>query len=298
MSYEDGEMETTEMAESSEEGNAETVETDSVAEAAPEAETETSAPEAAAEAAPEYNLPEFDFDSWGGEVDSLPEIYRPIHERINTGVRREIDDLRNSLEQDRELYQALLEGENIGEDFRKKLTEAQSQIEKMQKSQEGWGSEREKYEAQIKGYQERMAEVEAAEQAEANRWAEGFRKEHADVFQDETLTANFNHFLNANIDPDIAMDFVRSGNEDYIRSALGYMSQGVPQHYAARLARADSGQSQTQAAKPRASAEMTAGATETANVPESAEKSVSDKTFNIKDARKLAVERAFKRRTG
>ena len=43
---------------------------------------------------------------------------------------------------------------------------------------------------------------------------------------------------------------------------------------------------------------MTAGATETANVPESAEKAVSDKTFNIKDARKLAVERAFKRRTG
>ena len=298
MSYEDGEMETTEGGESTESSAPETSEAGDTGEVAAETEVATEAAAEEAPAEPEYRLPEFDFDAWGGEADALPELYRPIHERINTGVRKEIDDLRNSLEQDRELYQALLEGEDIGQDFRKKLTEAQAQIDKAQKEQEGWGSEREKYEAQIKEYQERMSQVEAAEQAEANRWAEDFRKTHADVFNDQTLTDNFNHFLNANIDPDIAMDFVRSGNEDYIRAALGYMSQGVPQHYAARLARADSGQSQTQAAKPRAAAEMTAGATETANVPESAEKAVSDKTFNIKDARKLAVERAFKRRTG
>lgn len=291
MSYEDGEMDTTEGIESSEETS---VDGGGEADASFEvpAETSESTPE------PEYRLPEFDFSGWDGSVDALPEVYRPIHENINTGLRQEIDGLRNSLEQDRELYQALLEGENIGEDFRKKLDEAQAQIQKMQSAQEGWGSERQKYEDQIKGYEERMAQVEAAEQAEANRWAEDFRKENSDVFSDEILTQNFMYFLNANIDAEIAIDFVRSGNEDYIRSALGYMSQGVPQHYAARLARADSGQSQTQAAKPRASAEMTAGAIETANVPESAEKVVSDKTFNIKDARKLAVERAFKRRTG
>ena len=298
MSYEDGEMETTEMAESTESSAAETSEAGDTGEVASETEVSTESSQAEASTEPEYNLPKFDFDGWGGEADALPELYRPIHDRINTGVRKEIDDLRNSLEQDRELYQALLEGEDIGQDFRKKLTEAQAQIDKSQKDQEGWGSEREKYETQIKGYEERMAQVEAAEQAEANRWAEGFRKKHSDVFSDKALTDNFNHFLNANIDPDIAMDFVRSANEDYVRSALGYMSQGVPQNYAARLARADSGEAETQAAKPRAAAEMTAGATETANVPESAEKSVSDKTFNIKDARKLAVERAFKRRTG
>jgi hypothetical protein len=43
---------------------------------------------------------------------------------------------------------------------------------------------------------------------------------------------------------------------------------------------------------------MTAGASSAANMPESAEKSVSDKAFNIHDARRVAVERAFKRRTG
>ena len=64
------------------------------------------------------------------------------------------------------------------------------------------------------------------------------------------------------------------------------------------MARADNGRPETEAAKPRISAQITAGATATANMPESAEKGVSDKAFNIRDARKLAVARAFKRRAG
>ena len=299
MLYEDGEMETAETSEAAEVSGGESVESSEAGDAGEVAsETPTETVEETVSEEPEYHLPEFDFDGWGGEADTLPEIYRPIHERINTGVRKEIDDLRNSLEQDRELYQALLEGEDIGQDFRKKMTEAQSQLEQLQKAQEGWGSEREKYESTIKAHEEKLAQIEAYEQVEADRWAEDFRREHSDIFSDQILSQNFQHFLNAGIDPDICMDFVRSGNEKYIQSAIGYITQGVPQHYAVRLAKADSGQAETRAAKPRAAAEMTAGATETANVPESAEKSVSDKTFNIKDARKLAVERAFKRRTG
>jgi myosin heavy subunit len=259
---------------------------------------EETAVEAEASTEPEYRLPEFDFGSWDGQVDALPEPYRPIHESLSGHLNKEMDSIRHSLEQDRELYQALLEGEDIGKDFRSKLEQAQKELSKYEKEKSSWEEEKSKLEQSVTQYEERISQVEAREKAEAEQWAINFRKENADVMDDPKSQEKFLQFLNSGIDPEIAIDFVRSNNPTYTNSALSYMAQGVPAHFAAKMAKADSGISETKAAKPRASAQMTAGATETANVPESAEKSVSDKAFGIQDARKLAVARAFKRRTG
>jgi len=257
---------------------------------------ETVAEEAPAE--PEFRLPDFDFEAWDGEVATLPEVYHPIHGHLSGHIRKEIDGLRNSLEQDRELYQALLEGEDIGKDFREKLSKSQAELEKIQKSRETWGTEKEQYDEKIKHYESKMAEVEASEKAEADAWAHQFRQDNADIMEETEKRGQFLKFMNSGIEPEVAVEFVRSGNEHFVQSTLGYMAQGVPPQYAVRMAKTDSGLTETQSAQPRAGAEMTAGATEGANVPESTEKAVSSNTFGIEDARRLAVQRAFRKRTG
>jgi hypothetical protein len=303
-SYEDETMEAGEATETEEstEGEAEapseSIEADSASEETVE---EAPAPEAVAEEAPaepEYRLPEFDFGSWDGQAEGLPEPYRPIHENVSTHLRQEIDGLRNSLEQDRELYQALLEGEDIGKDFQQKLAQAQAEMEKHEKAKSEWETQKADYDSRIEKYESKMAEVRQAEEQQAHQWAQEFRKEHAEVLDQDDKKDQFVKFLDSGIDAEIAIEFVRSGSENLVHNTLGYIAQGVPASYALRMAKADTGLSETQAAKPRAAAEMTAGASSAANMPESAEKSVSDKAFNIHDARRVAVERAFKRRTG
>ena len=295
MIYED---EVTETTESEGEVATEAVEGSEVAEGTSEA-SEAEAPvEESSEAEPEFRLPDFDFGAWEGEVGTLPEVYHPIYNHLNGHVRKELDGLRTSLEQDRELYQALLEGEDVGKDFQERLAQSQTELDKLHKSRDTWATEKSQYDERIQGYEAKMAEVEAAEQAEANSWAEGFRKENADLFETPEKRDQFLQYLNAGIEAEICAEFVRSGDEGFVQSTLGYMAQGVPQNFALRMAKADSGVTETEAAQPRAAAEMTAGATETANVPESTEKSVSDKSFGIRDARRMAVERAMNRRIG
>jgi hypothetical protein len=242
--------------------------------------------------------PEFDFSGWGGEVEELPEHYRPIHEHVSGHLKKEIDGLRNSLEQDRELYQALLEGEDVGKDFRDKLDQAQKELAKHEKTKGTWETEKAEYDEKIKHFETRMAEAETLERAEADRWARQFRQDNADIFDDTAKQEYFSKLMESGLDPELAVEFVRVDNPKYTQSTLGYLAQGVPSTLAMRLAQSDIGLSQTQAAEPRASAQITAGATEAANVPDSAEKSVSDNTISIKDARRLAAHRAFKRRVG
>lgn len=291
----DESMESTEGVESvSEETSSEeisdTSETASVSEES-FAETESSAE-------PEYRLPEFDFGAWDGQVETLPDPYRPVHEGLSGHLNKELDSIRNSLEQDRELYQALLEGEDIGKDFREKYNKAEQQLAQYEKDKQSWADQKSKFEESINEYQGRIDQINAKEKAEAEQWARDFQQKNADVIDNDESREKFLQFINDGIDPEIAVDFVRSNNPAYVQTTLSYMAQNVPPHYAVRLAKADSKVSETKSVQPRASAQMTAGATETANVPESAEKSVSDKAFGIHDARKLAVARAFKRRTG
>jgi hypothetical protein len=302
MDYEDEEMETSEAADEvvseSPSESTEAVEVSSDGES-----VESDAPSEVAEAAPEitepeYRFPEFDFGGWDGEAEALPEAYRPIHGQISGRLTKDMDSLRNSLEQDRELYQALLEGEDVGKDFQQKLAAAQGEAEKHGKAQTTWAEEKAQYDKQIQEYQGQMQQVEAHRQTEANDWAREFRKTHDDVLSQTDKRDQFSQFLNSGVDAEIAMEFVRSGNERFVNSTLGYISQGVPANYAIRMAKVDTGTVETQAAQPRAGAEMTAGALDSTNIPQSAEKAVSDKSFGIRDARRLAVERAFKRRTG
>ena len=275
-----GEVETTETVEASEPEISETVE-ETVEE--PEVVEET---------------PEFSFDGWDGAFESLPDTYQPVYTNIHNRVQSEIESLRNSLTADRELYQALLDGEDIGQQAREELAAAKKELEKFQGGQTDWEKQKSEYESQIAEYISQAEEREKAEHAEANRWAQEFETKHRDLLGVPESREKFLQFLNGGFTPEISISLAKETNEDVINSTVSYAAQGVPEHYALRMARADHGRPETEAAKPRASAQITAGATASTNVPDSAEKGVSDKTFNIQDARKLAVSRAFKRRTG
>ena len=139
---------------------------------------------------------------------------------------------------------------------------------------------------------------EKTEELEAQRWAQEFEIKHKEVLSDPERRDRFLQFLSSDFTPDIAISLVQETNENIVNTTISYTLQGVPEQYALRMARQDHGQPETEAAKPRVSAQITAGASAAANVPDSAEKSVSDNAFNIRDARRLAVDRAFKRRVG
>ena len=98
-----------------------------------------------------YTLPEFNFGEWNGDPVSLPEVYRPIHSTISGRVQEEVTSLRESLKQDRELYQALLEGEDVGGQARAQLAENQKELDSLRGGQEKWQKQKEAYESRLGG---------------------------------------------------------------------------------------------------------------------------------------------------
>jgi len=264
---------------------------------------EASEPEVSAEPVetaeePVESSPEFDFGGWDGSVEQLPSSYHPVYTNIHDRVQSEVQSLRKSLTADRELYQALLDGEDVGQQAREDLAAAQKELESIRNGQTSWETQKTDYETRIAEFEAKAQEQEKTEQAEADRWAQEFEAKNRDVLGAEETKQKFLEYLNAGFTPEISISLTKEPNEAVVSSAISYVVQGVPEHYALRMARADHGRPETEAAKPRASAQITAGATASTNVPDSAEKGVSDKTFDIRDARKLAVSRAFKRRTG
>ena len=265
---------------------------------ASESESVESSEETTETAEPLEAEPAFSFDGWDGSIERLPSDYHPVYTNIHNRVQSEIESLRNSLTSDRELYQALLEGEDIGQQAREELAAARKELESIKGGQTNWETEKANYEARIAEFESQAQERQTAEQAEASRWAQEFETKHRDLLGVPESREKFLEYLNAGFAPETSISLAKEPNEAIVHSAVSYVVQGVPEHYALRMARADHGRPQTEAAKPRASAQITAGATASTNVPDSAEKGVSDKTFNIQDARKMAVSRAFKRRTG
>jgi len=243
---------------------------------------------------PDSTAPSFDYSSWNGQSESLPEAYRPIYEKISGGLRSQMEDLQNSLQQDKELYEALLQAEGVDADVRKKLQDAERELTSLREARTGWTAEKSELSQTRDSLQAKIAEIERVEQAQIQGWVDQFKLQHKDMLADDNNRERFLQYLESGMEPEFAVTLMDKDRQ-FVQRIQVYRHQGVPDQYALKLATADLG---TEAAKPRASAEMAAGAGEAANNPSSAQKDVSVGNHNIRDIRRLVAERAFKKHTG
>jgi regulator of replication initiation timing len=238
--------------------------------------------------------PAFDFNGWDGDQESLPEDYRPVYDNINTRLEASSSEVRNALQRDREIYQALLDGEDVNGTAQKELAEALKELEELKGNSSSWAEEKTTFEQQLEKLNGQVGEFKATEQQALDSWAQGFKEQHAEILNNEEVKNNFIHLLDSGVDPDIGIELVQAPVE-IANKAIDYMNNGVPGPYALRLAHSETKRSEI--VEPRPAAQLTAGAT-AATVPNSSEKSLTSNTFSIRDVRRLAAARAFNKRTG
>lgn len=236
----------------------------------------------------------FDYSSWDGQSDSLPEAYRPIYDHISGGLRSEMEGLQNSLQQDKELYEALLQSEGVDTNLREKLQQTEKELAEERESYKGWTTEKAELTKTRDDLQGKLDSAEKAEQAQVQAWVDQFKTKHKEMLADDGKREQFLQYIESGMEPEFAVTLMDK-DPQFTRRVQAYRLQNVPDQYAVQLATADLG---TEAAKPRASAEMAAGAGEAANNPSSAEKDVLSGTHNIRDIRRLAAERALKKHSG
>jgi DNA-binding ferritin-like protein (Dps family) len=236
----------------------------------------------------------FDFNGWDGKQDSLPEDYRPVYDNINTRLETGSNELRNALQRDREIYQALLDGEDVNGTAQKELAEALKELESLKGNSSSWAEEKAAFEKQLSDLTGQVGDFQATEQQALDSWAKDFKEKHAEVLNNEEVKNNFIQLLDSGVDPDVGIELIQAPVE-VANKAIEYMNNGVPGEYALRLAHSEGKKSEI--VEPRPAAQLTAGATP-ATVPNSSEKSLTSNTFSIRDVRRLAAARAYKKRTG
>ena len=238
--------------------------------------------------------PAFDFNGWDGEQESLPEDYHPIYNNINTRLETSSNELRDALQRDREIYQALLDGEDVNGTAQKELATALKELEELKGNSSSWAEEKTAFEKQLADLTGQVGQYKASEQEALDSWAQGFKEQYAEVLNDEAAKNNFIQLLDSGVDPEVGIELIQAPVE-VANKAIDYMNNGVPGQYALRLAHSEHKKSEI--VEPRPAAQLTAGAT-AATVPNSSEKSLTSNTFSIRDVRRLAATRAYKKRTG
>jgi hypothetical protein len=236
----------------------------------------------------------FDFSGWDGAEESLPDSYRPVYTNINERLNTGVNDLREGLRRDREIYQALLDGEDVAGKQAEELKTLRAELEGLQTNSSSWAEEKTGFESQISELSGKLNQLQDAEQAAVDEWARGFQQQHEQILSDEKVKADFVAMLEAGVDPEVGIELIQVP-EAISNKALQYMSDGVPGSYALRLAKNEA--QEAEIVEPRPAAQLTAGATP-ATVPNSSEKSITSNTFSIRDVRRLAATRAYKKRTG
>lgn len=268
---------------------------EAVATSAPDASEEVFSEEAVAEDAPEEASP-FDFDDWDGTQDGLPEQYHSIYDRVNTTLQSNMSSIREDLERDQSIYQALLDGEDIGADSRKQLDEISGELEKLRDASTAWGTEKAEMEAKHAEMSQYVQTREEHDREALQRWADDFQREHQHIFSDEAATTRFRTLLEAGIEPEPAV-VLMGFPETVTQAATRYAEEGVPAEFAVRHAVMEHQRTVGSSAKPRTSARITAGA-QGARTTETVAKSPSDKTISLRDARRIAASRSFAKKSG
>ena len=231
----------------------------------------------------------FDWDSWGGETEALPELARKWAEPFGAYYSKrsdsqlesklsEVEDLKN-------LYDTLLEGKRdpkMGE-LEKALAEWEEKHGTAVSEWEG------KYGELDKTYNQYKANVEAAIDQEAEEFSKWFQTENADIFESEQLAEVFVGLLEEGWELEGAAEAARLP-ASLLQAARKAKADGVPDSYAIRLA----GRAKSPAA-PRPGARITSGATTPARSREQTMLPDTKAPTSFKDLRHLAARDALKR---
>lgn len=267
------------------------VESSESAESIPETSTTETA---TTETATTETAPDFNFGEWDGNRESLPTDYHSIYSNINDRLESSSNDMRSALQRDREIYQALLDGEDVNGNTQKELADVLKELEELKTNSSSWAEEKTGFESQLEDLNSRIQEHQTTEQEALDSWAQGFRDHYQELLANDQTRDNFVQLLDSGIDPDISIELVQM-DPDVSKQALNYMQNGVPGTHAIKLAKLEA--KKTQIVEPRPAAELTAGAT-AATVPNSSRKSLTSNSFSMRDARRLAATRAYKKRIG
>ena len=234
----------------------------------------------------------FDWDSWDGETDSLPEAARewakPIGSYFSKRADTRLEERLTEVEDLKELYDSLLSGKRDP-----KIGELEKALAEWEEKHNGVISEWEgKYNELEKTYKQYEANVEAAITQEAVEYAEWFQSENADVFENEQLAAVFVGLLEEGWELEGAAEAARLP-APLLQAARQAKADGVPDSYAIRLA----GRAKSPAA-PRPGAKITSGATTPARSREQTMLPDTKAPASFKDLRHHAATRALKRKRG
>ena len=283
---------------------------DEVAGSAPVA-VESAAPAAdtgsAAESSATPATAPFDWKSWDGQADSVPEEHREVTRHVRRWYETDYDHRRSEIDDLRDVYTAML---NDDEDPR--IARLGSDLEKLQKQLEGKGSEY----SQLEGKYKNLADSASKE------YVENFWRQHSDLREDKeklakfgTLLADENEFGGA-WDGYIAAQLLDLP-EEAVAEAVDAKKNGVSDAYALKLAQAKAALSvkeeavegtQTQVeeeikeevkkkvSKPRPAAKITNGATGSTR-PEAAKRGMGE-AKTLDEMRSLAASRALRLHSG
>lgn len=230
-------------------------------------------------------LPEFDFETWEGQVDSLPEEYRPIGSYFENRYSSQIEDFNTKLsganaelDQLRQLNDALLIG---GEDPR--IAQYQGEIE----------SYKDKYSKLEEEYKQYQNHIDSMFENDAKKYADAFRAKNEEFFENEEKAAQLVALIEQDWDPEQAVQLLKLG-EQAMEVAKKAKSDGVPDSYAIRLA--ETAVRRPAPAAPRPGAKITSGAT-ASSTPNQEKMSLNDSS-TLDDRRLIVARRAIKQAQG
>tara|TARA_Y100000310_G_scaffold312093_1_gene359067 strand:- start:210 stop:1166 length:957 start_codon:yes stop_codon:yes gene_type:complete len=248
-------------------------------------------------------LGDFDPESWDGNLDLLPPTLKEpvgfLHRQLESGYTKKFQDLADqrktfeterdewitskeenaskysNLEEERNLLQELLQG---AEDPR--LADLTTQNEQYQQQMQVLQTDYDRY--------KQMVEADIADQAQ--QYAENFKAENTEIFENEEKRTELIGLLDANWKPEIAVKLV-GRDESFVNMANELKEKGVPDEVAVEHTLMKLGKD-TGPRVPRPGAQITAGAAERNN-PASVPSAQTRYANSNRQARTMAAQEAL-----
>lgn len=236
------------------------------------------------EDAPPISFPtgeDFSWDDWDGDHEKFPQEVKSWATGIQTHYKTQSQNSQEEAERTKLLYDALLGGQ---EDPR--VTEYQTKLAEWEAKHGELDGKHVAVEAEYAAYRK---EVDEANEAEASRYADWYKSQYSDIFEDKALSKSLADLINQEWDLEAAAEAVRLP-EASLKVAIEAKQNGVPDRYALQLAR---GVKSASVPKPRPGATITSGATSPARPPEQSPLE-NKEVLSFKDLRNNVARRALK----
>ena len=236
------------------------------------------------EDAPPISFPsgdEFAWDDWDGDHAGFPKEVQSWATGIQTHYKTQSQTSQEESERSKLLYDALLGGQ---EDPR--VTEYQTKLAEWETKHGELDGKHVAVQAEYDLYRK---EVDEANETEARRYADWFKSQHSDIFEDKVLSKSLADLITQDWDLEAAAEAVRLP-EASLKIATEAKKNGVPDRYALQLAQ---GVKSASVPKPRPGATITSGATSPARPPEQSPLE-NKEVLSFKDLRNNVARRALK----